>query len=105
MTVVTARTLETNCGRQGISGFTNSTRLSCDLYQGNLTVTRGFATGSTTDPVTLVFTMPAMRNPRSLKPSSSFVIAFYDGDEDYPTYIKTNSTQITMSSASTIKAV
>ena len=104
LSVIATRTLSTNCGRFGLSGFKNNTRLSCDYEERNLTVTKGFASGSTTDPVSLVFSMSSLRNPRSLQPTYSFIIAFYDASDDYPTYIKTNSSSITMATATTIKS-
>ena len=66
ITVFNTRTLETGCGRYGLSGFTNSTRLSCDYRDKNLTIKRGFGNGDTTDPVSMMFTLPGLRNPRSL---------------------------------------
>jgi len=79
--------LKRKCPRLSISGFSNS-HVNCIHEEVGhiIDITDGFKYAALTwtdteNPPTLVFTIPFLKNPRSMKPSGSFKITLYDSSK------------------------
>lgn len=80
--------------------------MSCYLTKNTqITIKNGFSTGNSGDPLTLKFTIPGLRNPRTTATSGLFSFLVYDTAIKYITYNMTGELNVTMSTGNSIKSV
>jgi hypothetical protein len=74
--------------------------LSSNKY---MTIKDGFYTSNSSDTPTIKFTVPGLRNPRTLAPTSTFYFLIYDTALQYVLYNYNSTLYTTMTSTGAMK--
>ena len=96
ITVTNSRTLRSECCKDRLSGF-NTYGLDCSVIDNNhILIRNGFERGVSADPPTLVFSISALKNPRSTAPTSNFTMDIYDESSTYKLFNVSTAVNISM---------